>query len=137
MAPPSQGCFSTNWNPGELPSKRQTRISDTAKVTSVVHNATHRALRLPEASSPLSAMMNSVPTSGRNVVMERIGQLAMSVGPRREHEPGHQRGDADQHGESVVVEIAGLHAHHVARHIEHARRYAVRPEAVDQPAVAA
>ena len=67
---------------------------------------------------------------------ERIGQLSISPAPR-EHEPGDQRGDADQHGEGVVIEVAGLQPHHVAGDVEHARGDAVRPEAVDQPAVAA
>ena len=67
---------------------------------------------------------------------ERIGQLDISALPR-EHEPGDERRDADQHGEGVVIEIAGLQPHDVAGHVEHARRDAVRPEAVDQPAVAA
>src|SRR3954470_23354135 len=137
MLPASQGCFSTNWNSAEPASKRHTRISDTARVTSVVQSATQRALRLPASSSPLSIMMNSVPTSGRNVVIERMGQLAMSVpSPGREHEPGDERRDADQHGEGVMIEVAGLHAHNIARDVEHARRDAVRTEAVDQPAVA-
>ena len=73
MVPPSQGLRSTNWNSGEAASKRQTRTSDTANVTIVVHNATQRALRLAASSSPRIARMNSAPTSGRNVVTERIG----------------------------------------------------------------
>src|SRR5262245_55197239 len=101
MAPPSHGWFSTNWNSGVEPSKRATIISDTAKVTMVVHNAAQRALRLPASLSPGSSRMNSAPTSGRNVVIERIGQLVISVASRREHEPGDEGGDADQHGESV------------------------------------
>src|SRR5262245_1067737 len=82
-------------------------------------------------------MMNSAPTSGRNVMTESIGQLAMSVASAREHEPGDEQRGADHHGERVVVEVAGLQPHHVAGDVDDARRDAVRPEAVDQPAVAA
>ena len=56
--------------------------------------------------------------------------------PSAEHEPGDERRDADHHGEGVVVEIAGLQSHHVARDAQHPLRHAVGPEAVDQPAVA-
>ena len=55
----------------------------------------------------------------------------------REHEPGDEGGGADQHGEGVVIEIAGLQPHDVARDVEHAGGDAVGAEAVDQPAVAA
>src|SRR5215472_17204463 len=98
MVPASQGFFSTNWNSGEPASKRHTRISEIAKVISVVHSATQRALRAMEASSPRINMMNSTPSSGRNVVTERIGQLAISLPPagKPEPEPGDEGGDADQ-----------------------------------------
>ena len=46
MVPPSQGRFSMNWNSGVVGSKRQTRISEIAKVISVVQSAIQRALRL-------------------------------------------------------------------------------------------
>ena len=74
---------STNWNSGEAGSKRHTSTSETASVTSVVHSATQRALRFTAASSPPRIMMNSAPTSGRKVVIERIGQLAISGLPPR------------------------------------------------------
>ena len=80
MVPPSQGRFSTNWKSAEAGSKRQTRMSEIAKVMSVVHSATQRALRAP-ASSSRSMAMNSAPTSGRKVTTERIGQLAISAPP--------------------------------------------------------
>src|SRR5689334_3079674 len=116
MAPPSHGFFSTNWNSGEAGSKRHTRISDTAKVISVVHIATQRALRAADSSSPGSAIMNSAPSSGRNVVTDRIGQLAiLLLSSAGKHEPSNETGDADQHGERVVIHVAGLQPHHVAR----------------------
>ncbi len=83
MVPPSQGFFSTNWNSGEVGSKRQTRISEIAKVISVVQSATQRALRLSASPSPRISMMNSAPASGRKVVTERIGQLIISPLRRR------------------------------------------------------
>jgi hypothetical protein len=82
MVPASHGLRSTNWNSGEPASKRHTRINEIAKVISVVHIATQRALRAMEGSSPRIAMMNSAPSSGRNTVTERIGQLAIFSVPR-------------------------------------------------------
>src|SRR5229473_1867333 len=137
MVPASHGLLSTNWNSGEPASKRHTRISETAKVISVVHIATQRALRATEGSSPRIAMMNSAPSSGRNTVTERIGQLTISVSPARKHEPGDESRNADQHGERIVIHVAGLQAHNVARDVKDPRRDAVGTEAVDQPAVAA
>ena len=48
----SQFAFSTNWKSALAASKRQTRISDTANVTSVVHSAIQRELRRAASSSP-------------------------------------------------------------------------------------
>src|SRR5258708_37594692 len=110
MVPASHGFLSTNWNSGELGSKRHTRMSEITKVISVVHIATQRALRAMEGSSPRSAMMNSAPRSGRNTVTERIGQRAISVSPARKHEPGDGDRNADQHGERIAVHLAGLQA---------------------------
>src|SRR5262249_45796751 len=108
MVPASHGFLSTNWNSGEPGSKRHTKISDIAKVINVVHNATQRALRAMEASSPRITMMNMTPSSGRNVVTERMGQLVISVPPAGKHEPSDEGGDADQHGKGVVIQVAGL-----------------------------
>src|SRR5258706_12718805 len=55
----------------------------------------------------------------------------------REHEPGDEGRDADQHREGIVIEVAGLQPDHVAGDVEHPGRDPVRPEAIDQPAVAA
>src|ERR1700722_3922322 len=121
---PSQGCFSTNWNSAELGSKRHTITSEIAKVTSVVHIATQRAVPRASPSLPRTSVMNKAPSSGRNVTTERIGQL-MFMSFHRQHEPGDESGGADQHGKSVMIEVAGLQPHDVARHVEHARRDAV------------
>src|SRR5579871_6133243 len=101
----SQGLRSTNWNSAEVASKRQTRISEIANVISVVHSATQRALRAMEASSPRIAMMKSAPSRGRNVVTERIGQLAILMPPGRKHEPGDEQRNADQHRKRVVIHV--------------------------------
>src|ERR1051325_1914401 len=138
MVPASHGFFSTNWNSADAASKRDASRSAIARSTTVTHSATQRALRLTAGSSPAgSTMMISAPTSGRKVITDNIGQLAMSVAPAREHEPGDEKRRADQHRERIVVETTGLQPHHVAGHVDDARRDAVRPEAVDQPAVAA
>src|SRR5262245_30062756 len=110
-------------------------ISEIAKVISVVQSAIQRALRFSASPSLRIPMMNSAPTSGRKVVTERMGQL-ISTCPSAEHEPGDECGNAYQHGKGIMVEIAGLQPHHAAGHVEHARGDAVRPKAVDQPAVA-
>src|SRR5262245_25444589 len=138
IVPPSHGFFSTNWNSAEPASKRDARMRVIARVTTVTHQAIQRALRFTAGSSPPgSTMMISAPTSGRKVMTDSIGQLAMSVASAREHEPGDEQGRADHHREGVVIEIAGLQPHRVAGDIDDARRDAVRPEAVDQPAIAA
>src|ERR1700722_11619085 len=115
---PSQGCFSTNWNSAELGSKRHTITSEIAKVTSVVHIATQRAVPRARLSLPRTSVMNSAPSNGRKVTTDRMGQLRFMLF-HRQHEPGDEGGRADQHGEGVVVEIAGLQPHHVARDVKH------------------
>src|SRR5262245_57299525 len=106
-----------------------------AKMISVVHSATQRALRCSASPSPRITVMNRAPTSGRKVMTDRTGQL-MSAHPNAKHEPGDQGGDADQHGKGVVIEVTGLQSHDATGHVEHARRDAVGAPAVDQPAVA-
>src|SRR5580692_2659920 len=130
MVPASHGFFSTNWNSGEPASYRHTRMSEIAKVIRVNHKAVQRALRAIEASSRRNVMIHNAPSSGRKVVTESIGQLAISVASPGEHEPGDESRDPDQHGESVVVHVAGLQAHHVAGDVEHAGGNAVGAEAV-------
>ena len=83
MEPPSHGRFSTNWNSGEDGSNRQSIISEMAKVISVVQSAIQRALRCSATPSERIIMMNSAPASGRKVVTERMGQLIISLPPRR------------------------------------------------------
>ena len=116
--------------PASAGSKRHTSISDTAKVTSVVHSAVQRALRFTTSSSPLQRE-DEQHAEDRQERRDREDRPARHQWPPREHEPGDQRRDADQHREGVVVEIAGLQPHDVARDVEHARRHAVRPEPVD------
>src|SRR6185312_17071868 len=135
---PSHECFSTNWNSAEAVSKRHTITSEIAKVTSVVHSATQRAVPLATQALPRTAnMMNNAPTSGRKVTTERMGQVIGLSLSHREHEPGDEERRADKHGEGVVIEVTGLQPDHVARDVEDARGDAVGAEAVDEPAVAA
>src|ERR1700742_738007 len=131
----SHEVFSTNWKSVCAASKRQTRINETAKVTSVVHSAIQRELRRAASSSPRLIQTTSAPNSGRKVTTDRMGQATISPASH-EHEPGDQACDADQHREGIVIEIAGLEPDHVARDIEHPRRHAVWAEAVDDGAVA-
>src|ERR1700761_126770 len=131
----SHDVFSTNWKSVCAGSKRDTRISEMPKVTSVVHSAIQRELRRAASSSPRLAQITSAPNSGRNVTTERMGQVTISLASH-EHEPGDQAGDADQHREGVVIEIAGLDLYDVAGDVEHPRRHAVGTEAVDDGAVA-
>ena len=46
-------------------------------------------------------------------------------------EIGHERGDADQHGESVVIDVARLQFHDTTGDIDDAGRDAVGTEPVD------
>src|SRR6201995_3048340 len=108
----SHKVFSTNWKSVCAGSKRQTKISETAKVTSVVHSAIQRELRRAASSSPRLIQTTSAPTSGRKVTTERMGQVTISLASH-EHEPGDETGDADQHRKGVVIEIAGLDPHDV------------------------
>src|SRR5262245_9518905 len=131
----SQGVFSTNWKSGLDGSKCSTSSAETPKVISVVHSAIQRALPCAAQSSPRLSQISSAPATGRNVTTDRMGQV-ISVAPRAEHEPGDQTCDADQHRKRVVIERAALQPHDIAGDVEHARRDAVRTEAVDDGAVA-
>src|ERR1700759_2949787 len=131
----SHAVFSTNWKSVCAGSKRHTRISETPKVTSVVQSAIQRELRLAASSSPRLVQTSSAPRSGRKVTTDRMGQVTISLASR-EHEPGDQAGDADQHREGIVIEVAGLDLDDVAGDVEHPRRHAVGTEAIDNGAVA-
>src|SRR3984893_7967027 len=131
----SREVFSTNWKSVWEGSKRHTSISETAKVTSVVHSAIQRELRRAASSSPRLIQTTIAPNSGRKVTTDRMGQVTISLASH-EHEPGDQAGDADQHRKGVVVEVAGLDLDDVAGDVEHPRRHAVGTEAVDNGAVA-
>src|SRR6185312_2008746 len=136
---PSQSCFSTNWNSADAGSKCLMSRSEIAKVTTVAHSAIQRDVprAIGELPRAISAM-RIAPSSGRKVTTERIGQVIyLNPSMHREHEPGDDGRRADQHGEGVVIEVAALQPHDVARDVEHARRHAVGAEAVDQPAVSA
>ena len=102
--------------------------SEITKVKTVVHSAMLRMLRARCSPSSRISRIRNAPTSGRNVTV------------REDRPVGHQmllpniiqvtrRGDADQHGEGIVVEIAGLQLDHAVGDVDHARRNAVRAEA--------
>ncbi len=77
---PSQLYFSTNWNSGELASKRQTITSENAKVTSVAHSEIQRAVPRANRSLPRTiTMISTAPKSGRKVTTERMGQFKFIV----------------------------------------------------------
>src|SRR6201985_4036370 len=131
----SHDVFSTNWKSVCVASKRQTRISERPKVTSVVHSAIQRELRRAASSSPRLIQTTSAPNSGRKVTTDRMGQITISLASH-EHEPGNQPGDADQHREGVMIEIAGLDLDDVTGDVEHACRHAVGAEGVGEGAFA-
>src|SRR6201996_1038886 len=108
----SQEVFSTNWKSVCAGSKRHTSITETPKVTSVVHSAIQRELRRAASSSPRLIQTISAPSSGRKVTTDRMGQVTISLASR-EHEVGDQACDADQHREGVMIEVAGLDPHDV------------------------
>src|SRR3970040_2054741 len=99
---------STNWNLALAESKLTQMNSDSRKLIIDVHNATLRALRATTSASPRMVRMNSAPTSGRKVNSDRIGNCVMIRSSRvLEQIPRDQDDDARQHGERVMVEIAG------------------------------
>src|SRR6185437_1541534 len=137
----SQSACSTNWNSGVVGSKPPQMKSDRTKVMSDVHSAIQRALRASSAGSRRGRMrMNATPTSGRNVVRLRMGKPLVMVGRPSpeclEEVPRHHDDGADQDGERVVVDIAGLQAAGAHRQTDGQRRHAIRAEAVDGGAVA-
>src|ERR1700730_1768521 len=98
-----------------------------------------RALRATTPSSPLASMMTATPISGTKVTRVSSGQwlMAWSIARLpRDQVPGDQRDDADQHGKGVVIDIAGLQPARFARQLAGRRRNAVRPQPVDDRAVA-
>ena len=109
--------FSTSWKPACAGSKsrpdhqRQRRTS-----RSDVHSATLRGCCGPRPpGSPRMKMMNATPSRGRNVTSESSGQSPHDAHPTvTEQVPADQHGDADQHDEGVVVDVAGLQPHRAA-----------------------
>ena len=136
MASENQSRCSTSWKPG---GRDRTRAQAIQRQQESDDRRPQRDPARVVAASPRprrAAAGESAPTSGRIRDAERM--------PKAEHQrdspeqkPGDERRDADQHGEGVVIDVAGLQPHDVARHVDDARRDAVRPEAVDDAAVAA
>src|SRR5215213_4872381 len=111
LRPGSQVLFSTSWKPACELSKLAQIKSERRKVTSAVHKATLRLLRATISGSPRMKKMNAAPTRGRKVTRERSGQSPIGSASQHEQIPGDEAGDPDQHGEGVVVEVAGLQPH--------------------------
>src|SRR5579883_1321702 len=129
--------FSTNWKSWLEASKPNHRSSETRKVSSEVHSAVQRALRAPASLSPRTKRkMRTAPRVGRNVTTERIGKWLIVLAPDGEEIPGDDQHQADQHGEGVVVDVAGLQPRRAPRQRQRRRGEAVRPEPVDQGPVA-
>src|SRR4051794_36558701 len=129
-----QATFSSNWKAALVGSKCIHSSSDTRKVTSEVIIAALRQLRSTASLGPCTTRQNSAPTNGRKVTTERIGQLAIALS-HEQHEVADECGHADQHHESVVIEIAALETAEHAGDVVGPRRQAVGPEPVDGCAV--
>src|SRR5690242_14431702 len=130
-----QATFSSNWKPALVGSKWTHSSSDTRKVTSDVIIAALRQLRSTASLGPCTTRQNSAPTNGRKVTTERIGQLAIALS-HEQHEVADECGHADQHHESIVIEVATLEAAKDSRDVVGARRQAVRTKPVDGSTVA-
>src|SRR5436309_9191847 len=53
------------------------------------------------------------------------------------HIPADNEGKADEHGECVMIDVAALQLDDAPRHIDHSSSDAIRPEPVDDSAIAA
>src|SRR5512144_141852 len=112
---------------------------DSRNVATEVSSATLRALRVTTSGSARMTMMKAAPSSGRNVTRERIGKLA-NAGASTSHAeqvPADEDQHADQHGEGVVKDVAGLQPHCAAGDPQGGGGDAVGPDPVDQRLVAA
>src|SRR3546814_7552084 len=81
--------------------------------------------------------MNSTPTSGRKMTRERTGQSLIMTSGSEGQVPAHQGDHPNQHREGVVIDVPGLQPPGACRQAAGQRRYPVRPQAVDDGAVAA
>src|SRR4029078_12030920 len=120
-----------NWHRSARPSPAKSRMSRASPIarSSVRCHAPGARCRAPAACE---APRRTTAGTG-----QRRESANSSVAPRRKHEPGDEGRSADQHRKGVVVEIARFQPHDVAGDVKNARRYAVRPKTIDQPAVAA
>src|SRR3546814_433641 len=135
-----QSARSTNWKSALARSKRNHRNSETAKVTSEAQSAMERAFLAARASSSwrTKKRIHKAPASGRKVIVESSGQPVIAGSPQLAQDvPGDEDDDPDQHGKGVVVNVAALQRRGAPRGALGGRRHAVRPQAVDDPAVAA
>src|ERR1700722_12198536 len=109
----SQAVLSTNWNPASDVSKRTQSTRDSANTTRLVHSAAQRALEATVASSPPRDMITRPPSSGSQVINDRMGKpAAFMVSPEHQRE-ADQCNDPDQHREGIDRDRTGLQAHHL------------------------
>src|SRR5579871_6318858 len=132
-----QSACSTNWKSALARSKPNQSTSDTPSVMRDVQSARKRAFRATASASPRRSRISAEPMSGRKVTTERTGQPFMARSPEPEEIPADQQDNADQHGEGIVIDVARLEAPGTAREDARDGRDPVRPEPVDDGAVAA
>ena len=109
--------------------------TDRTSTIRLVHSAVQRALEATVSSSPRTDMMISPPTSGSQVISDRIGKPAAFIVITGQQEDGDQHDDADQHDKGIDGERAGLDLHRLARAIHRELRQPIR-HAVDDRGVA-
>src|SRR6516225_316563 len=102
---------STNWKPRSAWSKRSQRITESANTIRLVHSAVQRALEATTCSSPRTDMITTPPTSGSQVISDRIGKPAAFIASPEDQENADQQYQPDQHGERVDRDRSGLQLH--------------------------
>src|SRR5512133_3548175 len=129
-----QTALSCIWKSAVPGSKLNQMPSDSRNVATEVSSATLRVLRATTSGWPRMATIKAAPSSGRNVTSERTGKLA-NVGASTGHAkqiPGDENQHADQHGEGVVEDVAGLQPYRAAGDPHGGGGDAVGPDPVDQ-----
>src|SRR5579864_32433 len=133
----SHAACSTNWKSEVVGSKFAQMTSESPRSTSEVQSAIQRALRAMSSACPRRIRIANTPKSGRNVTRLRSGQLVIACSTDLEHEiPRHERHDADQHREGIVIEVSGLKPAREHRQASRRRGKPVGPEPIDDRAIA-
>ena len=116
------------------PERRATARTSRASTISAIQ----RTMLSTRSSLPGTNSSSSAPTAGRKVMTVRM--VVVEVHPKQppgRDRPGEQRGDADQHGEGIVVEVAGLQLDDARGDVLHPVAEALDDGLVDQPVVEA